>query len=190
MGNTCTSVHIAWKGNVNDAAKAISRSYGKLGYERVKKAPPEGGKHAVLLARAGQSYVSVYDSDNAKLDSGELKDLALAVSKTLKTAAVFTSLNDSDRYEFIVFANGRQVDMLLTDDETYSGHFQRLSDESRATKWSSLFKRTLTVDQLRQVASAQTTFADDIIAGLSELIGLSGGQPQMNYQDFLDEEEE
>ena len=39
------------------------------------------------------------------LDNGELKDLALAISKALKTAAVFTSLYDSDRYEFIVFAN-------------------------------------------------------------------------------------
>ena len=31
-------------------AKAISRCYGKLGYERVKKAPPEGGKHVILQA--------------------------------------------------------------------------------------------------------------------------------------------
>ena len=66
---------------MDDAAKAISRGYSKLGYERVKKAPAEGGKHVVLLARAGQPYVSVYDSDNANLDSGELKDLALAASR-------------------------------------------------------------------------------------------------------------
>ena len=72
MGNTCSSIHIAWRGAVDDAARAISRSYGKLGYERTKKAPAEGGKHVVLLARAGQPYISVYDSDNAKLDSGEL----------------------------------------------------------------------------------------------------------------------
>ena len=109
---------------MDDATKAISRSYGKLGYERVKKAPAEGGKHVVLLARAGQSYVSVYDSDNAKLDSGELKDLALAASKALKTAAVFTSLYDSDTYEFIVFANGRQVDLLMTDAESYDGPYE------------------------------------------------------------------
>jgi hypothetical protein len=106
MGNTCASIHIAWRGAAEDASRAISRSYSKLGYKRVKKAPAEGGKHAVMLARDGQSYVSVYDSDNAKLDSGELKDLALAASKALKTAAVFTSLHDSDTYEFIVFANG------------------------------------------------------------------------------------
>ena len=189
MGNTCASVHIAWKGNVDDAAKAISRSYSKLGYERVKKTPAEGGNHVVLLARAGQSYVSVYDSDNATLDSGELKDLALAASKSLKTAAVFTSLYDSDTYEFIVFANGRQVDLLMTDAESYDGPMKRLSDKSRAAKWSSLFGRTLSRDQIRQAVTKQSAFADDILAGLSELIGLRNGQPQMNYQDFLDEEE-
>ena len=138
----------------------------------------------------GNPYVSVYDSDNAKLDSGELKDLALAASKALKTAAVFTSLYDSDTYEFIVFANGRQVDLLMTDAESYDGPMKRLSDKSRAAKWSSLFGRTLSIDQIKQTVTKQTAFADGIIAGLSELIGLRGGQPQMNYQDFLDGGEE
>ena len=190
MGNTCSSIHIAWRGTVDDAAKAISRSYGKLGYERMKKAPAEGGKHVVLLARAGQPYISVYDSDNAKLDSGELKDLALAASKAMKTAAVFTGLYDSDTYEFVVFANGRQVDLLMSDAESYNGPMKRLSDKSRAAKWSSLFGRTLSADQIKQTVTHQTAFADGVIAGLGELIGLRGGQPQMNYEDFLEEGEE
>jgi len=143
-----------------------------------------------MLARDGQSYVSVYDSDNSKLDSGQLKDLALAASKALKTAAVFTSLYDSDTYEFIVFANGRQVDLLKTDAESYDGPMKQLSEKSRAAKWSSLFGRTLSIDQIRQVVTKQTALADDIVGGLSELIGLRDGQPQMNYQDFLDEEEQ
>jgi hypothetical protein len=190
MGNTCASIHIAWRGTVDDVVRAISRSYGKFGYERVKKTPAESGKHVVLLARAGQSYVSVYDRDNATLDSGELKDLALAAPKAMKTAAVFTSLYDSDSYEFIVFANGRQIDLLLTEAEGYDGPMKRLTDKSRAAKWSSLFGRMLTSDQIIQAVTPTTVFADDIITGLSELIGLRGGQPQMNYQDFLDEGEE
>jgi len=189
MGNTCCSIHIAWRGTVDDAARAISRSYGKLGYERMKKAPAEGGKHVVLLARAGQPYISVYDSDNAKLDSGELKELALAASKAMKTAAVFTSLYDSDTYEFVVFANGRQVDLLMSDAESYDGPMKRLTDKSRAAKWSSLFRRTLGTDQIQQRVTHQTVFADGVIAGLGELIGLRG-QPQMNYEDFLDGGEE
>ena len=42
----------------------------------------------------------------------------------------------------------------------------------------------------QQAVTKQTAFADHIIAGLSEVIGLRDGQPQTNYQDFLHEEEE
>ena len=190
MGNTCASVHIAWRGTADNAAKSISRCYSKLGYERVKKPPAEGGKHVILLAHAGQSYVSVYDSDNAQLDNGELKDLALAASKALRAPAVFTSLYDSDTYEFIVFFNGRQIDFLMTDAESYDGPLKRLSDKARPAKWSSIFSRVLSAEQINAAAAPQSVFADNIIAGLSELIGLRHGQPQMNYQDFLDEPDE
>jgi hypothetical protein len=190
MGNTCASVHIAWRGKLDDAAKAIIRCYSKLGYERVRKLPAEGGKHVVLLARSGQSYVSVYDSDNAQLDNGELKDLALAASKSLHAPAVFTSLYDSDTYEFIVFFNGRQIDLLMTDAESYDGPLKRLSNKGRPAKWSSIFSRVLNAEQINVAAAPQTVFADNIIAGLSQLIGLGQGQPQMNYRDFLDEPEE
>ena len=57
----------------------------------------------IVLARAGEPYVSVYDSTNADLDSGKLKDAALEASRLLKTGAVFTSRYDSDNYEFIAF---------------------------------------------------------------------------------------
>lgn len=190
MGNTTASIHIAWSGSLDDASKAIIRCYRKLGYKSVKKAPADGGKHVVVLSRAGQSYVSVYDSNNARLDNGELKELARTASKALKAAAVFTSLYDSDSYEFIVFAGGRQVDLLMTEAESYEGPMKQLSPKSRAAKWSNLFGRTLSVDQIQRVITQETAFADQNLAGLSKLIGLSDGQSQINYEDFLENEEE
>src|ERR1700739_614055 len=190
MGNTCASVHVAWRGQADVAVKAISRCYSKLGYERIKKPLAEGGKHVVFLARAAQSCVSVDDSDNAKLDNGELKDLALAASKSLRAPAVFTSLYDSDTYEFILFFNGRQIDLLMTDAENYEGPLKRLSDKARPAKWNNIFSRTLSAEQINAAAAPQSVFADSIIAGLSELIGLRHGQPQINYQDFLGQGEE
>jgi hypothetical protein len=86
MGTTCASFHALWRCSVDDAAKAISRAHTKLGYERVKKPLAEGGKQVILLARASERYVSVFDSTNADLYSGELKDAAPAVSKLLKPA--------------------------------------------------------------------------------------------------------
>jgi hypothetical protein len=62
-------------------------AYTSLGFEQAKTAPPEGGKHVVPPRREGDAFLSVYDSDNAALDTGELKELALAALKIFKTAA-------------------------------------------------------------------------------------------------------
>jgi hypothetical protein len=186
MGTTCASFHALWPGSVADAAKAVSRAYTKLGYQRLRKAPAEGGKQVILLTRAGEHYVSVYDSTNADLDSGELKDAALGVSKLLKTGAVFTSLYDSDSYEFVVFNNGRQIDLLMSDVEGYDGPLKRLTSKSRVTQWARIFESSLTTQQIDQ-AAAQTAFADDTVGRLSALIGLASDRVQHHYSDFADE---
>jgi len=103
MGNTCASVHIALTGTTPDAIEGVVRAYTTLGFERAMTSPPEGGKHVVLLRKEDDAFLSVYDSDNATLDTGELKDFALAASKIFKTAAVCTSLYDSDTFEVVVF---------------------------------------------------------------------------------------
>ena len=114
MGNTCSSVHIALTGTTPDAIKGIVRAYAMLGFERAMTAPRENGKHVILLRKEGDAFLSVYDSDNALLDTGELKDLALAASKIFKTAAVCTSLYDSDTFEVVVFNAGQQVDLVMS----------------------------------------------------------------------------
>ena len=187
MGTTCASFHALWRGSVDDAAKAISRAYTKLGYERMKKPPPEGGKQVILLARASERYVSVFDSTNADLDSGELKDAALAASKLLKTGAVVTSLYDSDSYEFVVFSNGRQVDLLMTDADSYNGPLKRLAGKSRVTQWNRIFGSVATVEQVERTAAPGSAFADDAVTGLCRLIGLPGERAQRHFSDFAEE---
>ncbi|MFL5267833.1 MAG: hypothetical protein ACJ8AH_14755 [Stellaceae bacterium] len=187
MGTTCASFHALWPGSVADAARAVSRAYTKLGYERMRKAPEEGSKQVILLARAGEHYVSVYDSTNADLDSGELKDAALGVSRLLKTGTVFTSLYDSDSYEFVVFNNGRQIDLLMSDVESYSGPLKRLTRNSRATQWARIFGGLPTTQQIDEAAAPRTAFADDTVDRLSALIGLPGDRAQHHYADFAGE---
>jgi hypothetical protein len=188
MGNTCSSVHIALTGTTNGAIKGIVRAYKKLGFERAKKASPEGGKHVVLLRKEGDTFLSVYDSDNATLDTGELKDLALAASKIFKTAAICTSLYDSDTFELVLFNAGKQVDLVVTNPADYSGPLKILSDASRAKQWSKVFGKALSVEQIKQAATRNSAFADDVLAELSRLIGLTGGQSQLHYQDLVEEE--
>src|SRR6476660_10319416 len=135
MGNTCASVHIALTRTTDDAITGIVRAYTTLGFERADAASPEG-KHVILLRNEGDAFLSVYDSDNATLDTGELKDLALAASKIFKTAAICTSLYDSDTFEVVVFNAGKQVDLVMTNPEQDSGPLKILSNASRAVKWS------------------------------------------------------
>jgi hypothetical protein len=187
MGTTSASAHIQWRGTSEAAAKAISRAYTGLGYKRARKPPADGGKRVILLTRPGEHFVSIFDSTNADLDSGELKDAALAASRLLRAGAVFTSLYDSDSYEFIVFSNGRQVDLLMSEVESYTGPMKRLSARSRVTQWTRIFARPLTADQIEQAAGRQTVFANATLSSLCNLIGLPADRPQMHYKDFADE---
>ena len=175
MGSTCASVHLLWRGGSAVAVNAIGRAYVKLGYERVKKQPTESDKHVIVLERTGECFVSVYDSTNADLDNGELKDAALEASRLLKTGVVFTSLYDSDSYEFVLFSNGRQVDLLMTDAESYTGPLKQLGAKARATQWSRIFARPLTQDTIERVAGLHTAFANDTLAGCSERIQMIQG---------------
>ena len=188
MGNTCSSVHIALTGATPDAIDGIVRAYGTLGFERAQTASPEGGKHVVLLRKEGDAFVSVYDSDNATLDTGDLKALALATSKIFKTAAVCTSLYDSDSFEVVVFNAGKQVDLVMTDPEQYSGPLKILTAASRAKQWSKVFGKSLGVQHIKQAITTNSAFADDALGELSRLIGLTGGQSQLHYQDLREDD--
>jgi hypothetical protein len=188
MGNTCSSVHIALTGTTPDAIQGIVRAYTKLGFETAKTAPPAGGKHVILLRNKGDTFLSVYDSDNATLDTGELKELALATSKILKTAAICTSLYDSDTFELLVFNAGKQVDLVISNPSEYSGPLKSLSAKSRASQWNKAFGTALTTEQISQAIARESVFADDVLDELSRLIGLTGGRSQIHYRDLVDEE--
>src|SRR6185295_14292528 len=187
-GNTCASVHIALTGTTPDAIKGIVRAYGTLGFDRAKTAPSDGVKHVILLRNETDAFLSVYDSDNAALDTGELKDLARAASKIFKTAAVCTSVYDSDTFELVVFHAGKQVDLVMTHSEEYSGPIKILSDRSRAAQWSKVFGRPLSGERIAEAITRESVFADDTLAELSHVIGLTGGQSQLHYQDLREDE--
>jgi hypothetical protein len=182
VGNTCASVHIALPGTTADPIDGIVRAYSQLGFERVQHAPPEGGKHVILLRKNGDAFLSVYDSDNAALDSGELKELALSASKIFNAAAVCTGLYDSDTFEMAVFSAGKQIDFVTTHPEEYTGPLKILRGKSRATQWSKAFGTLLSIDRIEQAATTSSGFADDALADLSRVI--TGGQSQLHYQDL------
>ncbi len=186
MGTTCASFHFRSLGAADDAAKALARAYTAQGYRRDKKLV-KGAKRVILLARPGEQYMSVFDSDNASLDNGELKEAALNVSRLLKTAAVFTSLYDSDSYECILFSNGRQVDALMTDAETYEGPLKILKGKPRVTQWSKAFYRGFSTGQIEAAATQNGAFAEASLTGMANLIELPSDRPLLHFDDMADE---
>ncbi len=186
MGSTCSSFHIPWRGDAAEARRAITRAYDKLGWETTKTPPAGGGRTVKLLARPGEPFVSIYDSEAADLDGGELKDAALLASKALKTGAAFTSVYDSDAYEFVVFGGGRQIDLMMTDVESYSGPMKRLEGKARARQWSALFGRPIAIDAIELAATATSAFAEDSLSRLATLIGLPADRPSLHYNDLAE----
>lgn len=184
MGNTCSRVHVKLPRESVDLAAAVSKAYGKLGYDRQEKPRAGGAKHVIVRHFKEQPFLSVYDSDNDRLDSGELKELSLLLSKALSTSCVFTSVYDSDSFEFIVFANGKQVDMLRTDPESYSGPLKTLSGKARASQWNKIFKILMDPEQINEASRQGKIFAEENIAQLGALIGLSAEQCLGNFQDI------
>jgi hypothetical protein len=51
-----------------------------------------------------------------------------------------------------------------------------------------VFGKALSIERITQASMSNSAFADDVVAELSRLIGLTGGQSQLHYRDLLEEE--
>ncbi len=140
MGTTCVSLHLLRPAGGADAiARDLRAAYAKIGYAAAKKAT-EGQSKQVVVADDGQGeFLSIHDSDCDQIDTGDLKDIAVALTKRLKTTAVLTSVFDSDQFEFVVFHVGKQVDAVVSDPESHAGGLKMLSPAKRATAWINWF---------------------------------------------------
>ena len=62
----------------------------------------------ILIGRDDDDFLSIYDSDNDQIDTGELKDLAVQLSKPLASVAILTSIHDGDTFEFVLFTKANR----------------------------------------------------------------------------------
>jgi len=215
MGTTCTSLHVLRTGAQPFLAD-LSKAYEKIGFVAAEDAG-DGAHKRVLVSDDGQSkFLSIHDSDNALIDSGELKELAVALSKRLKSVAVLTSVYDSDRFEFIVFHKGKQVDAVVSPADDHSGRLKSLSQKRRTATWSDLFLgpdllRSLAthppvlLDPARLAALAERhhdfkqrladaaqkvgAFAEDLLGAWCEIAGLEVSQALAGFEEVLRHDE-
>jgi len=141
MGTMATSLHIlsAVAGVESRLPAEIEKAYRRLGYARPRKAGGEAAKRVILAPDASGDWLSIYDSENDRIDTGELKRLAVDLTKKLGTVALLTSVNDSDSFEFIMFHMGKQVDAAVTDPEGHTGGLKMLKGKRRAQAWHTMF---------------------------------------------------
>jgi hypothetical protein len=109
----------------------IEKAYRKLGYARPKKASGTAAKRVILAPDASGDWLSIYDSENDRIDTGELKQLAVTITKKLGTVALLTSVYDSDSFEFVMFHNGKQVDAAVSESERHAGGLKMLKGKRR-----------------------------------------------------------
>jgi hypothetical protein len=111
MGTTATSLHIlsAPLDYPLRLPNDIEKAYRKLGYAHPRKAGGRAEKRVTLAPDATGDWLSVYDSENDQIDSGELKQIAVEVTRKLGTVALLTSVYDSDSFEFVMFHNGKHT---------------------------------------------------------------------------------
>ncbi len=202
MGNTCTSLHLLKP--VFDTRKLdreIKSAYKQLGYEPARNQANQQ-KRVVLVEQGGDGeFLTIYDSDNSLIDTGELKQLAVSLSKKLKTAAVLTSIYDSDGFEFIVFNKGKQIDAVVSDPDDHAAGLKMLKDSKRHFTWKDIFispaavRAMLTADaatdgttrmaavlererafdeRMRRVGEVAGAFAENGLGACCEAAGLDG----------------
>ncbi|MCC7039512.1 MAG: hypothetical protein IT516_04280 [Burkholderiales bacterium] len=132
MGTTASALHLLRRVDQRDLlATKIVKAVEALGYRLVKRPGQPAEKRIVLRGDERNRYVSIYDSDNALLDTGELAQLAAALTQKLKAAAVTTSIYDGERYAFAVYHKGECI-------ETVTGN----DDPASAKRRRALFRRT------------------------------------------------
>jgi hypothetical protein len=93
----------------------------------------------ILVPADDAGFASIYDSDNDQIDSGELKDLAVQLSKRLASVAILTSIYDGDTFEFVLFHRGKQVDAAVSDRGSHQGGLKFLTGRRRAQTWLDMF---------------------------------------------------
>ena len=205
MGTTATSLHIlSLPETPASLSGKVEKAYRKLGYNKPKKPSAAPAKQVVLIPGEGGGFLSIYDSDNDEIDCGELKDLAVQLSKRLASVAILTSIYDGDTFEFVLFNKGKQVDAAVSDPGSHQGALKILAGKRRAQTWLDTFymrdlarahrsgsaepfsqRRALESwqERLKEVEASES-LAENHLAEWCEVAGLDPDRAFGNFGDF------
>ncbi len=196
MGTTAAGLHVLIPPDVDAGSRAIAvvRAYERLGYVRASEGG-EGKKRVVLEGGAGGAFVSAYDSDNDRLDSGELKELAVILSEELHTVAIVTGVYDSDAFLFLLYHDGKQVDAAIGGDLWTADGLRILAPKARPAKWRAMFAArgapAVPIEAWRRrltFGSKDAVFAESVLGEWCRAAGLDPARASTVLHDFDDAE--
>jgi tetratricopeptide (TPR) repeat protein len=184
MGTTAAALHVLIPPGAAEGAHAVALAdaYARLGYARADGGG-EARKRVVLEGGTPGAFVSAYDSDNDRLDGGELKELAVALSRTLHTAAIVTGVYDSDAFLFLLYHDGKQIDAAVGGDLWSADGLRVLSPKMRSAKW-----RALLGAPGAPVVPKDAPFAESVLGEWCRAAGLDPARSTTVLRDFDDGE--
>src|SRR5437588_10359094 len=167
MGLTCASLHIF---SASKALEARALAENLLAYEltnNLEEAELE------LIAVAAAPWISFFDLTNPPAITEASMDFGKQFSAGSGGPVLLTSVFDSDGFAFVVFEQGRQVDAHASMPGLLPGRMKKWPPAKRATEWSRLFNRPIEPKDVQALTEEGVVFAEDSLARLCELVGLS-----------------
>jgi ankyrin repeat protein len=170
MGLFCVNMHFR---TADD--KTLSAALNRRGVTR----------NLVLPAKDG--WTSMYEEVASHQDDGRIRELAGGLSKDMHVAAIAFMVHDSDIACYWLFDDGSLIDQYnscpdyfdddATDDES-TGHSGGTPDVLLRYCRPGVRK-----EDLEAVLSEQTVFAENVIQGLANALGIDGERALSDYRD-------
>lgn len=146
----------------------------------------------IALAYAkNTSWIGLYE-EGSRIDSENLEQLALWISKELETNAIVTQIYDGKVLILQLFSNGDRLDYYNSCPECL---VEGISEEqvaeiqSDSICWEKMLVKGYTVDDLTRVWEEDTTVAEATLAALAKCLDMNGEQSVMGYDDLQESEE-
>lgn len=138
----------------------------------------------VLIDASGDgAWIAVYDELTETQDLTLLAQLANAVSRVTKTAAVGVLVHDSDALELRLSRSGRIVDActICPDYFDHATH-RRVPRQGRSERWSGLLVSGTTPKDLQRAWEARRALSEGTLAEVASLLGMSQDRVSTGYR--------
>ena len=182
MGTTRAALHLACTEGARLHERVVDAGR-RLGWSLAGDGGTAGPVRWVAVHHAqGEPCASVVMAGNDRIDDGTLKELALALSQETGMPAIATGIDDSDVFDMILYADGRQIDALGAAAAEPDSSLRRVAPAEREAVWSDIFRRPI-----GQVSAPPASpFADDALDVLLSHIGVDPAIAHLSFDELAE----